>query len=379
MTWATPKLSRTIVTPARGRSRFAPPRGGGPERCRLEVAPDVARGDRSEERSQRVVELRLVSCVAVERQAPVLARGQDRPRGRCVVPLGTRGFERREQRQRGDQHRQKHSRSSEHARDAYLGNGLQSGAVDALLAFARRPALPASLRRSRSEIPRSPQRPSSAAWSAGLAAYAASCGALAWGAAAGWNEAAFRVYYLGGGLLTAALLGAGSALLVGRRWVAPVALVYAGLAIGLALAVPLQGAISGTDVPEAQDVLDLWPARVPAIAGELAGDARRRRRRGVDVQDAAAGECARSSPASRSPAIGSGLAGLGVGALAPAIAAGRGAPLRRASSRLGDSSSVVTRFAVETALAEPDPDEDPDDGEHDERLDDRAGHAAVGH
>ncbi len=39
---------------------------------------------------------------------------------------------------------------------------------------------------------------------------------------------------------TAALLGVGSLLLVGRRWIAPVALVYAGLAIGIALAVPLQ-------------------------------------------------------------------------------------------------------------------------------------------
>ena len=43
----------------------------------------------------------------------------------------------------------------------------------------------------------------------------------------------FRVYYLAGGLLTAPLLGAGSLLLTGRRWVAPVALVYTGLAVGV--------------------------------------------------------------------------------------------------------------------------------------------------
>src|ERR687883_1652934 len=75
-----------------------------------------------------------------------------------------------------------------------------------------------------------------ALWSAGLAAYALACAALAWGAAAGWDGRAFRVYYLFGGLLTAPLLGAGSLLLVGRRWAAPVALAYAGLAVGIAVA-----------------------------------------------------------------------------------------------------------------------------------------------
>ena len=87
---------------------------------------------------------------------------------------------------------------------------------------------------------RTRRRPEFLAWGAALAAYGVAAGALAWGAAAGWGEAAFRVYYLGGALLTAPLLGAGSLLLVGRRWAAPLALVYAGLAIGVALAVPLE-------------------------------------------------------------------------------------------------------------------------------------------
>ena len=60
------------------------------------------------------------------------------------------------------------------------------------------------------------------------AAYAVASGALAWGAAAGWGDPAFRVYYLFGGLLTAPLLGAGSLLLAGRRWAAPVGLVWWG-------------------------------------------------------------------------------------------------------------------------------------------------------
>nr|MBA3348142.1 hypothetical protein [Actinomycetota bacterium] len=74
-----------------------------------------------------------------------------------------------------------------------------------------------------------------AVWSAGLAAYALGAAALAWGAAAGWNEGAFRAYYLFGGLLTAPLLGAGSLLGAGRRLAWPVVLVYAGLAVGVAV------------------------------------------------------------------------------------------------------------------------------------------------
>ena len=48
------------------------------------------------------------------------------------------------------------------------------------------------------------------AWSAALGSFAVGSGALAWGAAADWSNPAFRVYYLFGGLLAAALLGAGS-------------------------------------------------------------------------------------------------------------------------------------------------------------------------
>ena len=80
--------------------------------------------------------------------------------------------------------------------------------MEALLAFAaallslRLAALLAVRWRDR-------RRPELAAWSAALLAYAVASGALAWGAAAGWDTRAFRVYYLFGGLLTAALLGLG--------------------------------------------------------------------------------------------------------------------------------------------------------------------------
>ena len=88
--------------------------------------------------------------------------------------------------------------------------------MDALLAFAAA-LLSVRLAAQLAQRWRLRHRPELAAWTGSLLAYAAASAALAWGAAAGWNDAAFRVYYLAGGLLTAALLGAGSLLLVGRR------------------------------------------------------------------------------------------------------------------------------------------------------------------
>src|SRR4051812_47913834 len=118
---------------------------------------------------------------------------------------------------------------------------------------------------------RSSQRPELFAWSAGLAAYAVAAAAIAWGEAAGWDERAFRVYYAAGALLTAPLLGAGSLLLAGRRRAAPVVLVYAGLAVGIALAVPVHGTFAAHGIPAAQDHLDLIPARLLAIVANIAG------------------------------------------------------------------------------------------------------------
>ena len=119
---------------------------------------------------------------------------------------------------------------------------------------------------------RARRAPELAAWGAALLAYAIASAALAWGAAAGWDEPAFRVYYLFGGLLTAPLLGLGSLLLTGRRWALWPALVYVGLAIGVAIAVPMSGGW-GSSIPAAQDHLDFFPARLVALVGNLVGTA----------------------------------------------------------------------------------------------------------
>ncbi len=118
---------------------------------------------------------------------------------------------------------------------------------------------------------RSNRAPELAAWAASLAAYAAASGAMAWGAAHGWDGRSFRVYYLFGGLLTAPLLGVGSLLLAGRRFATPVGLLYAGVAVGIALAAPLHGTIAGTGIPEAQEHLTFLPARLLAVVGNVAG------------------------------------------------------------------------------------------------------------
>jgi hypothetical protein len=142
--------------------------------------------------------------------------------------------------------------------------------VEALLAFAA--ALVAlRLAAALADRWRARRAPELAAWSASLLAYAIASAALAWGAAAGWDGRSFRVYYLFGGLLTAPLLGLGSLLLSGRRWALAPALVYIGLAVGVAIASPLHGEIDGTSIPEAQAHLDFFPARLVAVLGNFLG------------------------------------------------------------------------------------------------------------
>ena len=160
------------------------------------------------------------------------------------------------------------------------------------------------------------------AWSAGLAAYALGAAAIAAGAAAGWNDGSFRAYYLFGGLLTAALLGTGSLLLAGVRIAGPIALVYVGLAVGVALAVPLESPIAALDTGGA-GASGLFPARMLAIVGNVAGSIaligvaiRGFRRRPIGNALLLAGFA--------TAAVGSALAGLGTAETAAFVAAGAG-------------------------------------------------------
>jgi hypothetical protein len=190
------------------------------------------------------------------------------------------------------------------------------------------------------------------AWATALGSYALASGALAWGAAAGWNEAAFRVYYLFGGLLTAPLLGAGSLLLVGRRWAGPLALVWSGLAAGLMAAAPLHGTFAGSTIPEAQAHLAFFPARVAAIVANSAGTlavvavaVATIRRRPLGNALILAGVAV--------AATGSALTGLGVASTAAAIALG--AVLLYAGVIARGNRSTVEECAASSSSLPPSP------------------------
>jgi hypothetical protein len=103
----------------------------------------------------------------------------------------------------------------------------------------------------------------------------------------------------------------------------PVVLLYTGIAIGIAVAVPLSAPVSGTTIPEAQSHLELFPARILAIVGNVAGSIAlvgvalfTLRRRPIGNSLLLAGFTL--------AAVGSALAGLGAGetALFVAVAAG---------------------------------------------------------
>jgi hypothetical protein len=168
---------------------------------------------------------------------------------------------------------------------------------------------------------RATRRPELAAWAWALAAYAVAAAAIAWGEAARWDGRAFGVYYASGALLTAPLLGVGSLLLAGVRRAAAFGLLYAGLAIGVAIAMPVHGVFAAHGLPPAQDHLAFIPARLLAILANslgtlavLAVAVRSLRHRPLGHTLIVLGVAA--------AAIGSGVAGLGAGGAALGIALG---------------------------------------------------------
>ncbi len=101
---------------------------------------------------------------------------------------------------------------STHASRRRCPRGAYPPRVDTLLAFV---AAVVSLRLAAELVRRARRgrrRPTSPSGPRRSLAFALASAALAWGSAAGWDERAFRAYYLFGGLLTAFLLGAGSLL-----------------------------------------------------------------------------------------------------------------------------------------------------------------------
>jgi hypothetical protein len=142
--------------------------------------------------------------------------------------------------------------------------------VDALLAFAAA-LIALRLAGALARRWRATGRAELRIWAWSLAAYAVAAAAIAWGEAAQWDARAFRVYYAAGALLTAPLLGAGSLALAGVRRAGAIALGYAGLAVGVALAMSVHGAFAAHGIPPAQHHLAFAPARLLAIAANALG------------------------------------------------------------------------------------------------------------
>jgi hypothetical protein len=168
---------------------------------------------------------------------------------------------------------------------------------------------------------RATRRPELAAWAWALAAYAVAAAAIAWGEAAQWDGRVFRVYYASGALLTAPLLGVGSLLVAGVRRAAAAGFLYAGIAVGVAIAMPVHGLFAAHGLPPAQDHLAFVPSRLLAIVANSLGTiavvaiaVRSLRRRPLGNTLIVLGVAA--------AAIGSGVAGLGAGGAALGIAVG---------------------------------------------------------
>jgi hypothetical protein len=121
------------------------------------------------------------------------------------------------------------------------------------------------------------RRPPLIAWTIGFALFTAATLALWYGAARGWSDAAFRIYYLAGAILVVPYLAVGELLLVlpGRRVTRMVAatmlfLTFAAVAAVLAARVAGQALAAAGAAPPNGALVGPWP-KVLAIALNSAG------------------------------------------------------------------------------------------------------------
>ena len=108
------------------------------------------------------------------------------------------------------------------------------------------------------------------AWSISLLLFAAGAGCLLVGAADGWGEWAFRLFYLFGAVLDVPFLALGTVyLLAGRRqgdvWGAVVCLASA-FAIGVMVSTPLRGPVPVDRLPQGQEVFGALPRALAGVA-----------------------------------------------------------------------------------------------------------------
>jgi len=112
------------------------------------------------------------------------------------------------------------------------------------------------------------------AWSISLALFALASAALWWGAAAGWNEASFRAFYLFGAILNVPWLALGTVYLLGgqRRGdvTAGVLAVLSGFAAGVMAVAPLHGDVTASELPQGSEHFDALPRILAAVSSGVA-------------------------------------------------------------------------------------------------------------
>jgi hypothetical protein len=108
------------------------------------------------------------------------------------------------------------------------------------------------------------------AWSVALAMFVVAAGALAVGAAAGWNGATFRFFYLFGAVLDVPFLALGTVYLLagprqGDRWAAAVGLAGA-FAAGVIVMAPFTHALPRHQLAQGSAVFGVLPRVLAAVA-----------------------------------------------------------------------------------------------------------------
>jgi hypothetical protein len=115
--------------------------------------------------------------------------------------------------------------------------------------------------------------PHQLSWAISLACFAAASAALALGASTGWDPGTYRIFYLGGAILSVPWLALGTVFLLfgGRagRATRVVLVFFSGLATGVVFTAALEP-ISGTEIPVGKDTfVTAGPRVLAAIASGL--------------------------------------------------------------------------------------------------------------
>lgn len=117
------------------------------------------------------------------------------------------------------------------------------------------------------------RRPYDGAWAVALAFFTLASAAFAVGASTGWDAGTFRAFYLFGAVLNVPWLALGTLALLApgaARRARTGLLLFTGLAAGVVLAAPIEGAVPANAIPEGRELFDALP-RVLAAAGSGVG------------------------------------------------------------------------------------------------------------